>query len=90
MSKRLHSIKINKDFADSVFSGDKTFELRLNDRGYQKGDVIKFIPIDRFGCEMINHPLRTKEYEISYVLNGFGLDKDWVAFAIKPAKEMEG
>lgn len=86
---RVHELKITKDFADSVWYGDKTFELRLNDRGYQKGDIVRFFPIDKLGCEMIYHPLHKKEYEITYVINGFGLDKDWVVFAIKPIEESE-
>ena len=39
---RVHDLKILNDFADSVVAGDKTFEIRENDRGFQKGDFIKF------------------------------------------------
>ena len=86
---RTHELKIAEDYADSVWNGDKTFELRYNDRGYQKGDIVKFIPIDGLRCEMIGHPLYAKKYEITYVINGLGLDKDWVVFAIKPITELK-
>ena len=56
--KMLHKIKIRESFANAVNSGDKTFEVRKNDRGYQKGDTVQFIVLyDSDGCEMINHPL---------------------------------
>ena len=29
-----HKIKIRKPFADVIVGGDKTFEVRYNDRGY--------------------------------------------------------
>ena len=35
-----HQIKILESFADAVYSGEKNFEVRKNDRGYQKGDVV--------------------------------------------------
>ena len=38
-----HYIKIRQSFADAVYSGEKTFEVRKNDRGYQKGDT--FFPV---------------------------------------------
>lgn len=87
---RVHELKITKDYADSVYCGDKTFELRYNDRGYQKGDIVRFFTIDHDKKELKDHPLYKKEYEITYVINhGFGLDKAWVAFAIKPIEESE-
>lgn len=51
----IHKIKIEKPYADAVLSGDKTFEIRYDDRGYQKGDVIEFNVIDNNDIE-INHP----------------------------------
>ena len=79
--------KIRKSFADAVYSGDKTFEIRDNDEGYQKGDIIKFKVIDDewksfdFG---INHPLNGKEYLITYVMSGWGLKEGFVVLSIVP------
>ena len=30
----IHELKIFKSFADAIISGDKTFEVRHNDRGF--------------------------------------------------------
>ena len=86
MAIRVHELKIAKDYADSVWAGDKNFEVRLNDRGFQKGDVIRFMPLSRSGASIdTRHPLYDKRYEITYVLGSFyGLAQGYVAFCIKP------
>jgi len=83
-----HKIKIRESFADAVNRGDKTFEVRKNDRGYQKGDIVQFVVLyDSDGCEMISHPLIGKEYEITYVLSGWGIEDGYCVFGIKPIAE---
>ncbi len=51
-----HELKIGVDFANAVLCGEKTFELRKNDRGYQKGDAVVFRVLDRDGTELPEHP----------------------------------
>ena len=80
-----HIIKILEDFADAVASGEKSFEIRENDRGYQKGDYVRFVVVDKLGAE-VRHPLnewRRHTYKITYVINGWGLKNGYVAFGIK-------
>lgn len=77
-----HNLKILNDFADAVYDREKTFEIRLNDRGYQRGDKIHFNVIDKNGSE-VDHCLNDMDYEITYVLNGWGLKEDYVVFGIK-------
>lgn len=60
----------------------KTFEIRYNDRGYQTGDRIKFIPIDSHGV-IVEHKIAKTDYEITYILNGWGLKNGYVVLAIK-------
>ena len=64
-----HNIKILNTFAEAVFNGIKTFEVRENDRGYQKGDLVYFTVIEKDGIEITNHPLSNRCYKITYVLN---------------------
>jgi len=35
-----HSLKSLPEFFQPIMDGTKTFEIRLNDRGYQEGDVL--------------------------------------------------
>lgn len=43
---KTHNLKLSIEFCDAVLSGEKTFEVRKNDRGFQTGDLIRFIPTD--------------------------------------------
>lgn len=78
----VHRLKLSDKFANAVLSGDKNFEIRENDRGFQKGDIVTFIVIDRSDFA-VYHPLNYKKYVITYVLNGWGLKENYVVFGIK-------
>ena len=77
-----HKIKIMDVFADAVISGQKSFEVRLNDRNYQRGDHVVFTAVNESKVN-IYHPINEEEYEITYVLSGWGLKEGYVAFGIK-------
>lgn len=76
-----HEIKLRLDFCDAVMNGEKNFEVRNNDRGYQKGDMVRFIPYD--GYIPVRHDIENARFEITYVLSGWGLKDGWVAFGIR-------
>ena len=76
--------KILEPFADAVLSGEKTFEIRKNDEGYQKGDIIRFKVMSSECFTNPSHPLNDSRYEITYVLSGWGLKEDYCVFGIKP------
>lgn len=77
-----HYIKLNINFADQVSNGQKCFEIRKNDRGYQKGDLVVFKPVDDAGVE-VYHPIFDEVYEITYVISGWGLKDGYCVFGIK-------
>ncbi len=84
---RIHLVKCWPDFFDALRSGEKPFDLRKNDRGYQKGDT--FVPM-----EFVPHGLgaetkgtstgRFDAYEITYVLSGWGLQPEHVCLGLRP------
>lgn len=80
----VHNLKILDNFADAVYMKDKTFEIRENDRGFQKGDYIRFQAIGKDGLP-IKHGINDKEYRITYVLSGWGLKNGYVAFGLEEA-----
>lgn len=84
-NKMTHYIKLNETFEYPVLSGDKNFEIRKNDRGYNKGDLIVFRVIDEEGC-ILHSKLDNKIYEITYVINGWGIEDGYVVFGIKELK----
>ena len=81
----LHKIKLKKQFCDAVNEGKKNFEVRFNDRGYQTGDLIQFLPvnIENDFVSYIEHPVQEKTYEITYVLSGNGIKENFVVFGIR-------
>lgn len=47
-----HEIKIKQCYLIHILEGRKNFEVRRNDRDYQVGDIIKFLPLkdDDYDC----------------------------------------
>lgn len=82
----IHELKILKSFADAIISGDKTFEVRHNDRGFQKGDKVRF-KVEDHSEKKEDHPISKKLYEITYVLNSWGINEGFVVFSIKEAAD---
>lgn len=83
-----HALKLKEQYCDPIYDGDKTFEIRYNDRGYQKGDHIRFIPVTRDGMQSYYHPIEKEEYIVTYVHSGFGLKEDYVVLGIKNVNEI--
>lgn len=79
----IHKLKIKEEFAEAILTGDKTFEVRLNDRGFQRHDRVRFTVIDNINVPHVSHPLHGKTFAITYVLSGWGIKEDYVVFGIK-------
>lgn len=82
----LHEIKLREDYIEPVLSGKKNFEVRLNDRGYQKGDWVKFKAVSRQGVAYVEPELEKATFEITYVHSGLGLKEGYVVFGIRQRK----
>ena len=82
----VHHLRLNVTFADAVLSGEKSFEIRQNDRGFQKGDRVDFTVVNSIGMA-IDHPLNDRVFVITYVLNGWGLKNGYCVFGIRKAWE---
>jgi ASC-1-like (ASCH) protein len=80
-----HQLKIKQCYLYHILEGRKTFEVRKNDRDFQVGDTIKFLPLedDNYNVYDIVSPVST--YKINYVLSDFGgLQQNHVCLAITP------
>ncbi len=78
----VHEIKLSEDYIEPVLSGKKNFEVRYNDRGYQKGDWVKFKAVSRKGVRYDDEILEKATFEITYVHSGLGLQEGYVVFGI--------
>ena len=65
---KVHHIKEDIDFADSVLYGFKPFEIRKNDRNYSVGDYVIFHVVDK-NKQLIDHPLNNEKFIITYCTN---------------------
>lgn len=86
----IHELKILSSFVYPILDGEKTFEIRQNDRGFQKGDRVQFKVLSddwtRRNSSVINE-FEHKVYKITYVINGWGLKNGFVVFGISEDKE---
>lgn len=81
-----HEIKIKQCYLMHILDGTKTFEVRKNDRDYQVGDVIRFMPIEDENYNVYTkHQAPLPEFRINYILSDFGgLQQNHVCMAITP------
>lgn len=80
-----HSLKTWPEYFNEIISGDKTFELRKNDRGFDEGDILKL-------CEYspaTGYTGRECVKKVSYLMLGgaFGLDSGYCIMSLKPVEE---
>jgi len=82
-----HVLKIEKQWAEARLRGDLLFEVRRNDRGFQKGDRVKYAVVDPKTGEVIeDHVLNRCEFEITYVLAGIpGIAEGYCVFSVAAA-----
>lgn len=83
---RTHELKLDTNFFDVVLNGEKSFEVRNNGRGFQKGDKVLFKETEA-GNHFVYH--REATATITYVLNGWGIESGYVVFGIANVKEVE-
>ena len=81
----LHELKIKQCYLCHLLEGCKTFEVRLNDRDFQAGDLIRFLPLEDGLYDVYSIMSPIPEYRIDYVLSGCrGLLPNFVCLAITP------
>lgn len=78
-----HRIDISLIEGDLITSGDGQFVITKNDGLFQKGDRITFGLLNDGGGMTTNHPVKNGEYEISCVISGHGLRRNYVALGLK-------
>lgn len=79
MSRQHHELKIKPEYYRAVEKGDKTFEVRFNDRNYHKYDILHLR--EWFGGEYTG---RYIDAEVTYILDDPKFCKEgYVVMAIK-------
>ena len=79
-----HKLKVWSEYMDDLINGNKSFEVRFNDRNFQVGDILNLMEFDKERKEYLDRELKVK---ITYILDNSVFDaiKDgFVVMAIKP------
>ena len=85
--QRRHELKTWPSYFHAVNYGLKPFEVRLNDRDYQVGDILSLVYFDptykEFGFDEKGNKLRIDK-RVSYVLSGgqFGIEPGYVVMGL--------
>lgn len=81
---KTHILKVRTEFFVELENGNKTCEIRHNDRDFQKGDVVVL-------CEHNGVLFNGKElrFEVTHVLSGWGLQENYVALSLRPIASQE-
>jgi len=73
-----HELKINEPYIKAKQAGEKPFEIRYDDRGYQKGDTVSY----KASESRLAYKKYPGVYEITYVTS-FAQKENWVVFGEK-------
>ena len=79
---RVHKLKTWPEYFQAVFRGDKTFEVRKNDRDYKVGDILHLVEYHPDSSFYSGEELMRR---VTYVLEGpdFGVDMNYVVMGVK-------
>ena len=88
---REHKIKVNAAYWEPILEGDKNFEVRRDDRGYQKGDILVLQKWDNensryfFDGYSISSPIIELRREITFILPGgqWGIEPGHVVMGLR-------
>lgn len=82
-----HELKIDQHFLIRLLEGKKTFEVRKNDRDYQVGDTIQFLPLESKTLNVYDYCERIPEFLIIYVHTGLGMEDGYCVLGVATLKD---
>lgn len=89
-AQQVHRLKTWPEYFSQVESGQKTFEVRKNDRDFQNGDIVTLMEFDPNESHFTGKVL---SFKIGYILNltkYLGVEGDFVVFSLLPILDVGG
>lgn len=96
---QIHELKTDNDVFQASSDGLKRFEIRLNDRNFQVGDVLILRETVHSGDDMthgapIEYTGRKLSRIVDFILQGYdlgyGLDNGWCVMSVSPSSLTTG
>ena len=72
----IHVLKIKDNYLENLLSGAKKCEIRINDRDYQKDDLLTFIHRE-------NDKPKFVHFKITHIHSGLGMEGEYVALSVE-------
>ena len=95
-----HELKCWPQYFDAIKRGEKNFEVRKDDRGFQAGDEVvlqrtredRHYEVEWDWTADNKRPKHELRFRIGWVLTGgqFGLEPGYVAFSLQPMNKRAG
>jgi hypothetical protein len=88
----VHELKCWPEYFDAILSGEKTFEVRRDDRGFQRGDIIELLKCERQRIggpavitDLYGKPMYVQRFRIGWILTGgqFGIEPGYIVFSLE-------
>lgn len=87
---REHELKTLAPYWDALKSGEKTFEVRRDDRGFQRGDILVLFRMrdddpESFDRHLSDSSRKLLRFKITYILTGgqLGIEPGYVVMGLK-------
>lgn len=86
--QQIHDLTTLERYYDAIADGRKTFEVRLNDRAFQTGDILRLRKVSDRGY-YIDYPKCILEKRITYILQGgqFGIEPRYCVLGLGPISD---
>lgn len=80
-----HKLKTLAPYFDAVQRAEKLFEVRKDDRGFQKGDYLTLIRMDEASPWYEAYPSQKLHFKIGYILTGgqLGIEAGYVVLQLE-------
>lgn len=86
-----HYLKTWPAYFDAIAKGEKNFEVRRDDRGFQRGDTVILWRFDPDGVEVLQEPALAEQlhFRIGWILTGgqFGIEPGYVVMSLRPIEQ---
>lgn len=86
-----HELKVVPPYIHAISSGEKKFEVRRDDRGFQRGDILWLREYDASKSSPLRYTGNDEYVQVDWILTGgqFGIEPGYVVMSISVLSEID-